>query len=92
MSEVLLCGKCGKGLRPGQVGTWREYIALEQVGTKSSRIIAKRPTGRTFCDECALPPPTGTLWEWDPQPDPEVPGAAGNTGPVASKPLVGAKR
>jgi len=86
--DVILCAGCGKGLRPGQVDTWREFIALEQVGSKV-RTRAKRYTGRVFCMECALPPPTGLLWE---DPEPEVPGAAGNTGPVASKPLIGAKK
>ena len=78
MPDVLLCAGCGKGLRPGQVGTWREIVALEAVGS-SARVRAKRYTGRILCMECALPPPTGTLpWE-----DPE-------TGPMGSKPLVGA--
>ena len=90
MPDVILCAQCGRGLRPGQIGTWQEFTALEAVGSRSTRIRAKRYTGRIFCAECALPPPTGSFFE--PGPEPEVPGAATNTGPAASKPLVGASR
>ena len=89
MPDVILCAECGRGLRPGQVGTWAEFVALEAVGGRSGRMRAKRYTGRVLCAECALPPETGQLWE---PTEPEVPGAPGNTGPVASKPLVGASR
>ena len=75
--NVILCGDCGKGLRPGQVGTWREFKALEQVGTKSKRTIDKVYTGRTLCAECALPPPNIALFD-------------GERGPLGSKPMVGA--
>lgn len=92
MSEVTLCSKCGKGLRPGQAGTWREFTALEAVGSKARRIIAREYTGRTFCGECAMPPPTGFVWDDSSGGPPEVPGAAGNTGPVGIKSLVGAAR
>ena len=100
MTDVLLCAKCGKGLRPGQIGTWQEFTALRQVGTKAQRVIAKRPTGRTFCAECALPPPTGTLWEPDGNTGGREPWAEGRgvrthplcptPAPLGSKPLVGA--
>ncbi len=80
MSDVLLCAECGRGLRPGQAGTWREFIALEPAAISKSRaLVAKRLTGRVFCGECALPPPAGTLWDPDLAPS-----------PVGSKPLVGA--
>ena len=82
MTDVILCAKCGRGLRPGQTGTWREFLALEQVGTKSARTIRKEYTGRTFCGECAMPPPAG-LWD---------PGPGGTGAPVGSKSLVGAAR
>ena len=95
MPDVLLCGGCGKGLRPGQVGTWREFIALEAVGGRSHKIRDKRYTGRVLCAECALPPPTGSFFEPDFDPDPligatrELPVSLSTTG---RKPLVGASR
>ena len=84
MPDVLLCAGCGKGLRPGQVGTWREFTALESVGG-GGRVRAKRYTGRVLCAECALPPSTGQLWD-------DGPGLDGPAGPMASKTLVGASR
>ncbi len=90
MPDVLLCGGCGKGLRPGQVGTWREFVALETVGGRNQRLRQKRYTGRVLCAECALPPPTGSFFEPGPDPD-HQPGAARKF-PVGTKPLVGASR
>ncbi len=90
MPDVLLCAGCGRGLRPGQVGTWQEFTALEAVGTQSTRIRAKRYTGRVFCAECALPPPTGSFFE--PGPDPAPLGGEARPLPVERKPLVGASR
>lgn len=77
MPDVILCAECGKGLRPGQVGTWVEFVGLESVGGRSSRLRAKRYTGRVFCAECALPPPTGSFFEPGPDPSKPLVGASG---------------
>jgi hypothetical protein len=51
----LSCCFCGRQAND----RWREMVAWEQQAEGSTRVVARRETGRRLCDECAVDLRTG---------------------------------